>query len=201
MNTSFHWQKFREVRNAYNSKIKEAKIEAETRQANNLKNPETLTAKKWWKLAKSYIKKDQSQNSSYPPLKDNNDTVCDDKDKAELFNSFFLTHSTLDDSNVPDPDDKVTENQTLPNVEILEKDVSDIIKTLDTNKATGPDKISQKMLKEAGDSIAPSLTKLFNLSLNQAKYPSQWKKAHVLPVFKKGDSALIDNYRPVSILS
>ena len=118
-------------------------------------------------------------------MKDNNDTIRDDQDKAELFNSFFLTHSTLDDSNEPDPIDDVTTDQTLPNVEIIEKDVSDITKTLDTNKATGPDKISQKMLKEAGDSIAPSLTKLFNLSLNQAKYPSQWKKAHVLPIFKK----------------
>ena len=57
------------------------------------------------------------------------------------------------------------------------------------------------MLKMAGDSIVPSLTKLFNLSLRLTTYPSQWKKANVVPVFKKGDASTPDNYRPVSILS
>ena len=201
LNTPHYWQKFREMRNSYNNKVKEAKIESEAKRANSLKNSDTLTSKKWWKLAKSYIKKDHAQKSAYPPLKDGNNMICDDQDKAELFNSFFLTHSTLDDSNEPDPDDTVRTNQTLTSLKILEKDVSDLIKSLDTNKATGPDNISQKMLKEARDAITPSLTKLFNMSLDLAKYPSQWKRAHVLPIFKKDDSASVDNYRPVSILS
>ena len=42
----------------------------------------------------------------------------------------------------------------------------DILKSLDTSKATGPDGISCKMLKETADSIAPSFTRLLQLSIS-----------------------------------
>ena len=201
LNTPYFWEKFRNARNLYNGKVKQAKDDAKQKQADDLKNPDTLTPKKWWKLAKSYIKNDQSQKSSYPPINFNNNILCDDQEKAEAFNKFFLTHSNVDDNGIPDPDDTTMVNEKLSNLDILEEDVSDLLKTLDVNKATGPDYISQKMLKMAGDTIVPSLTKLFNLSLRLAKYPAQWKKANVVPIFKKGDAAFTDNYRPVSILS
>ena len=201
LNTQFYWEKFRGIRNTYNGKLKETKINAELQKANDLKNFENIPPKKWWNLAKSYLKKDKSDCSQFPPLKVNDNVICDEKDKAEAFNTFFLAHSTIDDSHAPVPDDATKVDQLLPSFQISQKDVSDLIKALDVNKATGPDQISQKMLKEGGDALVPSLTKLFNMSLESAKYPSVWKKANVTPVFKKGDSSLTDNYRPVSILS
>ena len=76
-----------------------------------------------------------------------------------------------------------------------------MLKSLDTTKATGPDGISPKLLYEAGYSIVPSLTKLFNLCLTNSKFPSMWKLANVLPLRKKGDASDFNNYRPVSLLS
>jgi hypothetical protein len=32
-------------------------------------------------------------------------------------------------------------------------------------------------------------------------FPDQWKIAHVIALFKKGDKSLPSNYRPVSLLS
>ena len=72
-------------------------------------------------------------------------------------------------------------DETLSELVIQENDVSNLLKSLDTNKATGP--ISQMMLKQAGDTIVGSLTKLFNISLSTAQYPSQWKKAHIIPIW------------------
>ena len=57
------------------------------------------------------------------------------------------------------------------------------------------------MLKEAGDAIVPSLTKLINLSLSSGKVPSSWKKANVIPIHKKDDKSKTNNYRPISLLS
>ena len=94
----------------------EAKLNAEKKQEADLKNPDNLTPKKWWKLAKSYIKNDHSNNSSYPLINSNGNTVCDDNEKAEIFNNFFLTHSNVDDSNVDLPDDTTMVNETLNNV-------------------------------------------------------------------------------------
>jgi len=40
---------------------------------------------------------------------------------------------------------------------------------------------------------------IFNASLNQSKIPDNWKVAAVVPIYKKGDKALVSNYRPVSL--
>ena len=56
------------------------------------------------------------------------------------------------------------------------------------------------MLKYTASSIYPSLTRLFNISLEQKMYPSVWKNANVTPLYKKGDASLLNNYRPISIL-
>ena len=201
LNTPHYWEKFRTARNFYNGKIKDAKVADEQCRAKNLQDTDKLPPKKWWKLAKSFIKTDKSRNSLYPPINRDGQTICDDQEKAEAFNNFFLSHSNIDTSNAHTPDSATIVNQTLSSITILEQDVIDLLKSLDTNKATGPDQISQMMLKQAGEAIAPSLTKLFNLSLRENKYPTLWKKAHVMPIFKKGDNSIIDNYRPVSILS
>ena len=74
------------------------------------------------------------------------------------------------------------------------------MKCLDVNKSTGHDGISPRMLKEAGYSIVPSLTKLINFSLLESKFPDSWKKANVIPIHKKGDKDDTNNYRPISIL-
>ena len=77
----------------------------------------------------------------------------------------------------------------------------DLIKSLDTTKATGPDGIGPRLLYEAGYTIVPSLTKLINLCLSSAQVPQMWKHANVMPLFKKDDSSKLNNYRPVSLLS
>ena len=53
-----------------------------------------------------------------------------------------------------------------------ENEVHDLIKLLDVNKSTGPDGISPNLLKEAGRSIIPSLTRLPNMSLSKSKVSS-----------------------------
>ena len=200
-NDADDWLKFRVTRNLYNGKIAEAKTRAESDKASKLKDAKTISTKKWWQLAKGFIKPDAALKSSYPPLKVGNVTLCDDKEKAESFNEFFLQSSNIDDSNMPEPDSEFHGEQRLSEIVITEKDVLDLVKCLDINKASGPDTVSHAMLKMAGDTIVPSLTKLFNLSFEQSIFPSMWKKANVVPIFKKEDNAVRDNYRPVSLLS
>jgi hypothetical protein len=83
---------------------------------------------------------------------------------------------------------------------VREEEIIDIISILDSNKATGPDKISNKMIISIKNEIAKPLCLLFNKSLRLKKYPRSWKIAHVIPLFKNGDKSLPSNYRPVSLL-
>ena len=38
------------------------------------------------------------------------------------------------------------------------------------------------------------------MSIDTQQFPSEWKTAKVIPLFKKGQRYLLDNYRPISIL-
>jgi hypothetical protein len=42
---------------------------------------------------------------------------------------------------------------------------------------------------------------VFNLSISTGEFPTDLKKAVVIPVFKKGDPKKLENYRPISLLS
>ena len=41
----------------------------------------------------------------------------------------------------------------------------------------------------------------FQECLQTGTFPNNWKKSNVLPIHKKGDKHLLQNYRPVSLLS
>ena len=75
-----------------------------------------------------------------------------------------------------------------------------LLKGLDISKASGPDQIPNKILRELAIHLAPVLTSLFNQSLLSETLPSDWKTANVTPVFKKGNRSLASNYRPISLV-
>ena len=100
---------------------------------------------------------------------------------------FFLCNSELEDTNANAPPYSHELGPILSNITATTHDVLVILKSLDTNKATGADGISPKMLKEAAPAIAESLTKLINMSLDCKIFPKSWKLANVLPLFQKND--------------
>ena len=83
---------------------------------------------------------------------------------------------------------------------VEEEDILALLRGLDPNKATGVDGVSAKIIRVAASGISGSLTSLFNYSLECGMMPSEWKSAHITPVPKGGDSELVKNYRPVSVL-
>ena len=82
-----------------------------------------------------------------------------------------------------------------------EEEVFHFLMQLDTTKATGPDNIPARMLKETARAITPSLTKLFNISMQQCSFPTFWKSANIVPI-PKGSSlrSTPTGYRPISLL-
>ena len=82
----------------------------------------------------------------------------------------------------------------LPKVRIL-------LERLNTSKATGPDTISPRVLKECSKELATPLSKLFALYFHTGVQPDMWKTASVVPIHKRSSKAAVCNYRPVSLLS
>ena len=88
----------------------------------------------------------------------------------------------------------------ISNLLISEGGILKLLKGLDISKASGPDQIPNKILRELAIHLAPVLTSLFNQSLLSETLPSDWKPANVTPVFKKGNRSLASNYRPISLV-
>ena len=57
------------------------------------------------------------------------------------------------------------------------------------------------MLKAGGQEVILFMTKLFNTIFDEGIYPSEWAKAIIIPIHKKGNIHSVDNYRGVSLLS
>ena len=66
---------------------------------------------------------------------------------------------------------------------------------------SGPDKISNKLLKILKFEIIPAMTLIVNRSIESGVFPSAWKSARVLPVHKRGSKLAADNYRPICLSS
>ena len=158
-------------------------------------------SKNYWNLVKSLMNSDSTDSRAIPPLQIDEDLICDDKQKAEIFNEYFCSQSDLNDDgkDIPFIPDRLTDE--LHQIRINECEVEDVLKILDTSKATGPDLINPRLLKEAASILKYPLCKLFNLSLETSTFPSDWKNANVTPVFKKNSPSDFTNYRPISLIS
>ena len=105
-----------------------------------------------------------------------------------LLNEVFSKHvnDTIPPLSESDRQCFIADPSSLPPEDILctEQEIFNLLNALDTNKASGPDGISGKMLKGTAISITPILTELFNLSITSGKIPSKWKLSSVVPIPK-----------------
>ena len=131
----------------------------------------------------------------------NDKLETDFKKKAHHFNVLFTSKCTLLISNsvLPDLVDYIS-TARLSSVNFNNVDILKIIKYLNINKAHGHDDISIRMIKLCGQSIVKPLSIIFKNCIDNGIFPDIWKKSNIIPVHKKGDKQIIDNYRPVSLL-
>ena len=198
-NTAQYWAKFRQDRNSYINNLKQAKKAFEENKYQVLVEEGKSNNKKWWTILKSLL--GQTNDSSFPPMCYDDRVIVDDKGKADAFNEYFSKASLLDDSNAELPDFQPLTNMSLEVIQVTTEDVLDQLRELNISKAYGPDEISPRFLKEGKDILAKPLAQLYNLSLQQQKFPAMLKQANVLPIHKKDMRDQCGNYRPVSLLS
>ena len=66
-------------------------------------------------------------------------------------------------------------------------DIAKTVRDLDPNQAHGHDMLRICMLKIDGESISKPLKVIFKSWTGKGQFPSDWKKANVVPVDKKSD--------------
>ena len=76
-----------------------------------------------------------------------------------------------------------------------------VIKELSNSKSTGPASVPSKFLKLFQTALSKPISLIENLSFSTGSFPDNIKVANVIPIFKKEDRTLWNNYRPISLLS
>ena len=76
----------------------------------------------------------------------------------------------------------------------------EVLNNLKQKLSCGHDGISSRLLKASKTAVCKPLTLIINQTLTSGIFPDTLKIAKIIPLFKKGDKTLLENYRPISIL-
>ena len=79
-------------------------------------------------------------------------------------------------------------------------EVASILTILDSNRATGCDGLSVRVIKAYSLAMARLLTRIINQSISLCTLPNFWKYVIVIPVQKLKNSSALINFRPLSII-
>lgn len=194
-----HWVKFKRLRNKVTSMLRESKQAQTDKIANKLKS-DSLSSRSWWSTLKSFIS--PTSKSTIPPLEHNGRLYSEEQEKANLLNDFFCDQTILNDQNAMLPRiTPYTFASRLSNLVLTPNEVRSVLQTLAVGKASGPNGLNNRVLKELANEISEPLCSLFNYSLNLGSFPKPWKDANLSPIPKQGDLSLLTNHRPVSLLN
>jgi hypothetical protein len=158
---------------------------------NNLKSQ----PQHFWK----YVSNFRNQRSGSIQLEVNGSHLVQPNAVADAFARHF---QSVYNNNCPtDFSPLAQSSEFLSLAPISDADVCKAIKRLKSSKSVGLDDIPGFIIKGCSDIFIPILRHIFNLSLTQQYFPTVWKEAAIVPIFKRGSHAAVSSYRPISILN
>ena len=86
-----------------------------------------------------------------------------------------------------------TKNTIFLSPAVLEG-IEDLISSMKTNKASGPNSIPTNILKLFKKEFSKPLNDMINMSFNKGVFPNILKIANVFPIHKEGDKLDCNNY-------
>ena len=161
-----------------------------------------------WKTISEIICKSSNKRNELEKIVVESKTIVDKKEICNWFNDFFSKIGPKLAENIK-AYDKIGYETYLKKCVLTsfsfnlvdENDVMKYLTTLRSKNVSGHDGISVKLLKYLVPVMIKPLTLIINQSLVTGIFPEKLKIAKVSPLFKKDDITIMDNYRPVSLLT
>ena len=151
--------------------------------AKKLRDPSTSN-KTCWSIIKTFI--NSKKTPIIPPLLVNSNLISNFREKANIFNDFFVQQlqSIANNSILPTNQIFHTQNR-LRDFDIDCGKFLKLISGLNLHKAHGHDGISIRMVKLGDLTITKPLSIIYKTCLEEGVFPDDWKKGNIIPVHKK----------------
>ena len=179
----------------YKTLLKKKKRAHQKEKVRQLIHDKKKNPKKFWQELK-WKEKSKEIGASQAELENHFRAVFSDKMNSEnsqwvtyvrLFNEWWLANSNKTDEYL---DEEITKSE-------VRKSISDLKK----GKSPGPDNLLPEFFKCGIDNLETHITRIFNVILSTATYPTSWQQQLICPIFKKGDFSDPNNYRGICLMS
>ena len=95
---------------------------------------------------------------------------------------------------------QVTEEKSkMLNSEVSNNEVIDALHDCKQTGAGGLDGLKFEDIARNIEVMAPVISRIYTEILEGKPYPDEWKTSLLIPVHKKGDPAIVENFRPISL--
>lgn len=171
----------------YKNKVKECKSNFNNAIFDMLRN--SKNAKDFYYAIRLYRNKGRSDPQAKIPI--------------TVFKSFFasvfelnevecLSNREIDQANDIDSEDEIDKDFSL-------EELKGAVKRLSKGKAPGSDGIPNEVWKAFPENNELKLLEMLNTCLKNKAFPESWSEIVIVPIYKKNDKNLPENYRPVSL--
>ena len=200
------WNIFKKLRNDLAAVKKKEKFAWQQKKLESCE--ETGDHGQLWKRVLGWLS--WSSTSSPTQLYQDGVVVTSPVKMAELQNKYYIDKVRTIRQNMPaqknDPLNSLRQrmhgkSQPFSLGPVSPDQIEKIISNLKNSKASGLDMVDTYILKLVKPCIVPAVCHIVNLSFQTCKFPSKWKIAKVIPLYKgKGCKLDPKSYRPVALL-
>ena len=182
-------ERYLQYRNTYKKLIRERKKEYLTKLKNSLIE-NTDKPDKFWAIIRSLRRRAPAPDIDLSTWKSHFENLFShDADIPEIANG-------IEGSNQRE---YIIQEEVLDEA-ISEREIVKAISKIKHSKAAGLDEIPGELFKIGETYLVPFLAKFFNAIYDTQKFPKNWSKSIIVPIYKSGSPLNPHNYRGISLL-
>ena len=204
MPNEYNKEKFKKYRNTLNNALNTAENNYYLQRVSDKKDG----IKNFWKSFGSTLNSKKNKKSSFlSKILVGGKEIKGDENISNGMNDFFCSVGKTIYDKIPHIEgsfknylqQNINENfflSALTPIDVLKE-----LSNLNNKKTAGPDELKPKLVKTCKFQFLKPLTILYNKSIEQGQYPSEFKLSKVIALYKKESRFLPSNYRPISLLN